>query len=316
MTSKSRVLLVGGGSIGTVTALNLELGLLASVTAVLRSNYTHVHDHGFIIKWRPTNGVDASKDARDIPHEGPPFDFVVIATKTVSDPTDFVAKLAPVIRPDTIIVLIQNGLNIERLYLTRYPKNIILSGISLTSAEEVRPGVVDQPTPDKITIGAFRNPNLDACVERQASEKFIKIYSAAGKTSCMYASDVAWDRWRKLIYNASFNPICAITGLDSGRVRLAGDSLFRLIQSAMTEIKAAAAACGHELPEDIAQTMIDGDPIEMYFLPSMLQDVRKGNLIEFEYLLGEPLKGGVKAWCRDAHYFNTVFVVPSNPVAD
>lgn len=185
------------------------------------------------------------------------------------------ANLAPVIRPDTIIVLIQNGLNIERPYLTRYPNNIILSGISLAGAEEVRPGVVNQPTPDKLTIGAFRNPNLDACVQRQAAEKFIRIYSAAGKTSCMFASDVAWDRWRKLIYNASFNPICAITGLDSGCVRLAGDSLLTLIQSSMSEIKAAAAACGHELPDDIAQTMIDGDPIEMYFSPSMLQDVRK-----------------------------------------
>lgn len=74
MTSKSRVLLVGGGSIGTVTALNLELGLLASVTAVLRSNYAHVRDHGFTIKsvdhgdmfgWRPTNGVDILKEARE-----------------------------------------------------------------------------------------------------------------------------------------------------------------------------------------------------------------------------------------------------------
>ena len=65
---------MGGGSIGTVTALNLELGLLASVTAVLRSKYAHVRDHGFTIKsvdhgdlygWRPTNGVDILKEPRE-----------------------------------------------------------------------------------------------------------------------------------------------------------------------------------------------------------------------------------------------------------
>jgi ketopantoate reductase len=63
MDSKATVLLVGSGGVGTIAALNLELGGLAQVTAVLRSNYEAVKekgftirsaDHGTLSEWRPT----------------------------------------------------------------------------------------------------------------------------------------------------------------------------------------------------------------------------------------------------------------------
>lgn len=61
---KANVLLVGSGGVGTMAAYALEKGGKASVTAVLRSNYSIVKDQGFTIKslehgvikgWRPTN---------------------------------------------------------------------------------------------------------------------------------------------------------------------------------------------------------------------------------------------------------------------
>lgn len=64
MTSpKDRVLLIGSGGIGTIAALNLEIGGLAEVTSVLRSNFQVVRSKGFTIRscqhgdihsWRPT----------------------------------------------------------------------------------------------------------------------------------------------------------------------------------------------------------------------------------------------------------------------
>lgn len=62
--SKSNVLVVGFGGIGTITAYNLEVGGLATVTGVLRSNYDLVKEHGFKIwscdhgdipSWKPTH---------------------------------------------------------------------------------------------------------------------------------------------------------------------------------------------------------------------------------------------------------------------
>ena len=63
MSEKANVLLVGSGGVGTLAAYNLEIGGLASVTSVLRSNHDAVAqngftitslDHGFVEDWRPS----------------------------------------------------------------------------------------------------------------------------------------------------------------------------------------------------------------------------------------------------------------------
>lgn len=65
MASRKNVLLLGGGAVGTIAAVNLECSGLASVTAVLRSNFKVVTefgfqidsvDHGKLSGWRPTKG--------------------------------------------------------------------------------------------------------------------------------------------------------------------------------------------------------------------------------------------------------------------
>jgi ketopantoate reductase len=64
--SKKTILIVGGGAVGAIAAVNLEVGGLAQVTVVLRSNYDVVKDKGYTIEscdhgnlssWRPSVGT-------------------------------------------------------------------------------------------------------------------------------------------------------------------------------------------------------------------------------------------------------------------
>lgn len=174
-----------------------------------------------------------------------------------------------------MIVLIQNGLNIEKPMFEAFPDNIVLSGVSLIGSHEVSHGVIEHDDNDRVYIGPFHNPRLSAEKEQEVAKEFIKIYSAAGKCVCEFADDVPFSRWRKLIYNACLNSICALTGLDTGRVRLAEDTVDTLVRPAMEEIRATARASGVELPADVCDTMINMDPLTMYLPPSMLGDVRK-----------------------------------------
>ena len=296
-TQKVSILLVGGGSVGAIAALNLE-SEHAAVTVVCRSNFSAIRerayqiescDHGSIRNWRPTAVLN------EIPHDGD-FDYVVCVTKNIADVSPSVAELIrPAITPEkTVVVLIQNGLNIEKPLLEAFPKNIVLSGVSLIGANEPEPGVVHQDFPDTLLIGAFRNPNINLEAEKAASEDFVRLYSSGGKTQCSVSPDVGWVRWRKLVYNAVLNPVCAITGLDSGRIRLVDGAVEGLIRPAMAEIVAAAKASGHDLPETVIDDMIEMDPLELWLPPSMLSDTRKGNYIEYENILGEPLREGEK----------------------
>jgi ketopantoate reductase len=49
MSAKKNILLVGSGGVGTMAGFSLEASGLASVTAVLRSNYAAVSKDGFQI---------------------------------------------------------------------------------------------------------------------------------------------------------------------------------------------------------------------------------------------------------------------------
>jgi ketopantoate reductase len=60
----------------------------------------------------------------------------------------------------------------------------------------------------------------------------------------------------------------------------------------MLEIVAAAKAAGYQLPPDIVQKKILNDPIDVEVRPSMMQDVSKGNFIEIENIVHQPLLEG------------------------
>jgi ketopantoate reductase len=242
-----------------------------------------------------------------------PFDYIVCATKNCPDirPT-LPTLISPAVTPGhTVIVLIQNGLNIERPFFEAFPRNVVLSGVSMIDCHEAEPGHIIHDFPDLLYLGPFRNLNIDLKDEVVAAQAFIKMYAAAGRTECLYCEDVPLARWKKLVFNACLNPICAITGLDDARVRLADGAVEGLVRPVMMEIVAAAKALGYVLPEDYIDTVINFDPMDLYLKPSMQWDAEKvwplicnqvdhlltgdqGNYIEFENLVGEPLREAQK----------------------
>ncbi|KAG9239572.1 2-dehydropantoate 2-reductase [Amylocarpus encephaloides] len=305
MTDKTNVLLIGAGGVGTMAAYNLEAGGQASVTAVLRSNYSAVKvngftitsiDHGFVKEWRPTHILHS---VPDVSNEGSPiYDVILVTTKNVPDISPMVVELIyPAVTPNhTSIVLLQNGLNIELPIIAAFPTNPVISGVSLIGATETSPGHIVHDDRDRILVGAFHSPisQIPEGKSIAAAKVFASLYSASGKVSCTYDSNVAFSRWRKLIYNATYNGVCAITGMDTSRMRMAGFPIEDVIRPLMWEIWRIARAKGHELPESVIQDMIDCDPWDTYFKPSMQQDIEKGNFIEFENIVGEPLREAEK----------------------
>lgn len=151
----------------------------------------------------------------------------------------------------------------------------MLSGVSMIDCHEAEPGHIIHEFPDLLYLGPFRNPNINLEDEEVAAQAFIKMYAAAGKTECLYCEDVPLARWKKLVFNACLNPICAITGLDDARVRLADGAVEGLVRPVMMEIVATAKTLGHALPEDYIDTVINFDPMDLYLKPSMQCDAEK-----------------------------------------
>ncbi|KAL2799421.1 ApbA-domain-containing protein [Aspergillus keveii] len=300
--AKSRVLVVGTGGIGTMSAYALEQGGLAEVTAVMRSNYDAAVNNGIDIDsvlwgqikgWRPTAITKTVPDASQ--GEVAPFDYILVTTKNIPDVPPTVSDLiAPAVTPGkTAIVLSQNGINIEKPLITRFPKNPLISSVAYTGATETAHAKIYNDDPDCQKIGAFTNPQVPADIAAKAAKHYVHIYNPTGTLEVTYDADVAAVRWRKIAYNASFNPISSILRMDTPRMRMTEHVITDLILPIIAEIREIAyAAAGVTLPEDVVKKVLHQDPNDTAFKPSMCQDLEKGNLMEIENLVGEPLREG------------------------
>lgn len=138
-----------------------------------------------------------------------PFDYIICATKNCPDIAPTLPTLVgpAVTAGHTVIVLIQNRLDIEKPFFVAYPKNVVLSAVSVMDSHEAEPGHIIHEEHNLLYVGPFHNPNMSADEEKFATLSFIRMYAAGGKTQCLACEDVALARWRKLVFNACLNPI-------------------------------------------------------------------------------------------------------------
>lgn len=215
-----------------------------------------------------------------------PFDYVVVTMKNLPDVYSIPDIIRPAISAHTAIVLIQNGIYIEEPILQAFPQCTVISGVSMIGAHQYD-GRIIHDDPDDVGFGVFFNPNLPKESQQARLEEFVQIYGIAAPL-CKTVPDIVWSRWRKLVWNGTFNTLCALTGLDCSRIRYFGGE--NLLRPAMEELNAIAKADGYVLPDDIIETMIEIEPLDVFCRPSMLVDVDKGNPMEIEVILGSPLR--------------------------
>lgn len=295
--SKPKVLVVGSGGVGTIAALALTLNGKAEVTLVVRSLYQQVIDEGFQISsvtygefanWRPTH---VSRTVEDAVKQNGPFDFVVVTTKNIPDgplPCEEIIRPA-VVDGKTTIVLIQNGIEIEKPMFCAYPQTAVISGISLIGSTNIN-CVVNNLHKDSIRLGPFHNPNIPYDVSIAKTKEFANLYQHAdeGLNKIILEDDALHSRWEKLVYNSVLNTICTISGLDVNRCQM-NDANKALFHPAMDEVIAIAASEGVAVDINLKsyyQHIGDG----LFYSPSMLVDRRKSQLFELEVILGNPLK--------------------------
>lgn len=201
--------------------------------------------------------------------------------------------LAPLVTAGhTTIVLIQNGLNIHLPIIATFPTNACCSAVSMIASFTTGPNQVSQIGPDILQIGPHYHSDISDTLSLERTKTFIELYTTwytpDCKAECKLAPDMPLARWIKLLWNGSFNTICALTQLNLGEISRSGGRE-TLIIPIMREIATVAKADGHEIGEDVIARMANFTADDSVYRPSMLLDREQGRPMEFEVILGHAI---------------------------
>jgi 2-dehydropantoate 2-reductase len=310
---KPKILLFGAGSVGTVSDLVtsmlrcLETALIpsqvylyllskvASVTAVCRSNYDVVKQEGFRINsslfgdnlhFRPHVVRDCAKAAIA---DDQPFDYILVCSKAI--PGAIPKLIEPAVTPGhTVVVLIQNGIGIEEEYAAAFPDNPIVSCVVYLPATQRPAGFIKHGEVERLEIGSFPSSAVS-----EHAEAFAKLVKVAGATAEVY-EDVQLKRWFKLVVNASWNPLCALTLCTDVEFMESSEPATSLAFNIMLEVCNIAKAYGYVISREEAEYQLGRAKARIATKkgvePSMLQDVKEGRRMEVEAILGNTVKMG------------------------
>jgi 2-dehydropantoate 2-reductase len=296
-----KFLIAGAGAIGAyIGARMAEAGF--DVTLFARGPHLHaMQDHGVQVKSADGDFTARPRIIGSLEDAGS-VDVVFLGVKAHALP-QLAPQLKPVLGPQTTVVSTQNGIpwwyfqgfggEWDGLRLERVdPGGVISSAIGARSvvgsivyfATEISsPGVIQHIEGNRISLGEPDGSRSDRV--RKIAEALI-----ASGLRCPVTTRIRHEIWVKVLGNASFNPVSALTR--ATLAQMARDpGVASVIRNIMQEVEAVSQKLGMELPVSIEQRIAGAEKVGEH-KTSMLQDLEAGRPMELEALVGAVVELG------------------------
>ncbi|BAP45547.1 2-dehydropantoate 2-reductase [Pseudomonas sp. StFLB209] len=294
-TQRPRIGIIGTGAIGGFYGLMLARAGF-DVHFLLRSEFAAVCRQGLRVDSQVHGPlllapVNAHRSVADMP----PCDWLLVGAKSTSN-ADLAPLIAQAAAPGARIVLLQNGLGVEDQLRALLPETLhILGGLCFIAVYRQAPGVVVHQSGGAVNLGYHSGPASESAQRQAVVEEGAALLRAAGVDSQAMA-DLQQARWQKLVWNVPYNGLSVV--LQAGTGALMNDPAVReLIVSLMNEVIQGAAACGHVLPEQYAQTLFSFTEKMPDYWPSMYLDYRERRPLELQAIYEAPLNAARVAGC-------------------
>jgi len=268
------IAILGAGAIGSVYGAKLSTEHDV-VLAARPAHVEHINAHGL----RLTGAEEATYRVRAVARiEALPADALVLLTTKVQDSEAAVRSIVDLVRDDTTILCVQNGLYSEELAKAAVAGRCpVLRAITHFGAIFRTPGVVE------LKVSASTR------IERSArSARIAEAFMRCGLDG-QVTDRIKDEMWDKVVVNCVINPINAITRTEVGAI--ADERLRPLKQLIVEECRRVAGRDGVDLPADFVDR-IDRQYAPSRNLSSMQQDLLKGRRTEIDFLNGAVVRLG------------------------
>ena len=271
------IVVLGAGAIGSVYAA--KLAARHPVTVVVRQEHADaIRSHGLRLIGRET--ITARVTAVTAIETIEPRTTILLTTK-VNASEAALTPIANLVRDDTVVVCVQNGLDSEGVARRALGgRGLVLRAITQFGAIFQEPGLIN-----------FTASGYTLLEDGPRTAAIADMLTACGLEGRI-SPDIKTEIWRKLIYNCVINPITAITGTE---VRgIADPRLDPLKQLVIDECLAVARSQGVSFDVDFL-TKITEVFSTSQTIASMRQDLMRGRPTEIDHMNGAVAELGRRA---------------------
>lgn len=295
-TSPLRVAVVGAGAIGAYVGAALARGGSDVVLIARGAHLRAMQEHGVRVL-SPRGDFQAHPRATDDLEAVRGVDVVLLALKAHSLP-EMAPRLGTLLSGSrTAVIAAQNG--IPFWYFHGLPEPWrgwrletvdpggriaeaiepwrVIGCVIYCSTEILEPGVIRHIEGTRFTIGEPDGGLSERC--RRISEAFV-----AGGLKCPVEADLREQLWVKLLGNAAFNPMSALTRATMAQMGAMPETR-DVLRAVMEEVAAVAAALGVQLSVPVEKRLEGGLRVGDH-KTSMLQDLEAGRRLELECIVG------------------------------
>lgn len=213
-----------------------------------------------------------------------PFGLVLFTVKAY-DTAAVARRIAPVVRADTVVLSLQNGVESETRLAAALDLPPLMGAMTEIGAELVAPGIVRHVAEGTIVFGELTGH------ESPRGRNLTTLLTEAGIRH-RFTREIAVGLWGKLMWNAAHNAVTALTHTTAGtaaRIPATAD----VLRAAMHEVVAVARAQGIPLdPARVESTIAFSRDHLGALRTSMLQDLERGRRLEYDAINGAVLRFG------------------------
>jgi 2-dehydropantoate 2-reductase len=282
-----KVLILGAGAMGCLYGAAFHrAGAEVSFVDVNRPHIDAINARGLELETRA--GTEFLSIPARLPGEvSEPVDLVVVFTKTFH--TDAaLAGIAAAIGPETWLLSLQNGLGNDRRLAAHAAEDRILVGSSSLPSDLVGPGKVRSHGEG----GSKLYPAFGA--DPAFAAQVCDLLTAGGLPAAL-EPEIPIAIWSKAIFNATMNPLCALTRRTPGFLGSHAESR-AMIRACVEEGVAVAHASGVPVPAQPIQDLTHVSVTDHAdHEASMLQDVKAGRRTEVDAINGAIVEAGKAA---------------------
>jgi len=273
-----KVLILGAGAMGCLYGAALHRARCEVVLVdVNRAHLDAINARGLELETRA--GTELLPIPARLPEEiAAPVDLVVVFTKTFH--TDAaLAGIAPAIAPRTWLLSLQNGLGNDRRLSAHATEDRILVGSSSLPSDLVGPGKVR-------SHGEGGSKLYPAFGADPAFAQEVCALLTRGGLPAVLEPDIHGAIWSKAIFNATMNPLCALTRRTPGFLGAHEQSralIRELVEEGVRVANASGVAIAAQPIHDLTHVSVTDHADHE---ASMLQDVKAGRRTEVDAING------------------------------